>query len=148
MVCEATRPSRGADEFEAGVGGREDLDRLPGVVEQIDDVEAAARAANVLNRWVGLLLVERGPLPVLVIRWRAAREQDPPGGVLPIAFDRLAGGGLRVGGETECRSKQDACKLDHAVPSCQCGEQLKISYVPQVPAPGDQVRQYAPGETS
>src|SRR4029450_11661787 len=93
----AARPAGRAGELNGAVRSLKDLDRFLIVVEEIDHVEAASRAADLLCRRVGLLPIERRPLPVLIVGRGARREKDAPGGVLPVALDGLAGGGLRVG---------------------------------------------------
>src|SRR6266850_3033601 len=49
-------------EVDAVVARAHDLDELFLVVEQVDHIEPAAQAADLLRRRIGLLLVERRPL--------------------------------------------------------------------------------------
>src|SRR5262245_60126748 len=106
VMHRATGQAVGAREFDASVRSAQDFQCLLVVVEQVYDLEAGAGAANLLGGRIGLLLVQGGPLPVLVARWCVAGKEDAPGRVLPVAFDGLAGCGLRVGGTSQRRGKQ------------------------------------------
>src|SRR5207237_10701458 len=86
----AARESVGADEVDAPIAGVHDLDLLLVVVKQIHELIAAAGAANLLGRRIGLLLVDLGPTPINIAGRRVRRIEDAALGVLPVAFDRVS----------------------------------------------------------
>src|SRR6185295_1055206 len=77
-------------------------DLVVAVVEiEVEDGEALGRAADLLRRGIGLVLVERRPRAVDIGWRRIAREEDAARGVLPIAFE-----GLRLGAAAKQQNEE------------------------------------------
>src|SRR5438552_542956 len=81
-----------ADELDALLVGTQDLDHFFVVIEQIDQVEAAARAPDLFCGGVGLLLLERRPPAVDIAGGSIGREKNAAGSILPVALDGLCAG--------------------------------------------------------